>query len=140
MKTFMPDLDPKQRQQLLVDNCDSHEETTYMRDLDQDEVNERMAVLSKNLIAISRQDDILDEHKETHKAATKPLKLENGTLLEEIKNRKTEVAGTLYHIADQEQGIMETYTEEGAFYSSRRLRPNERQLKLTPVQKDGTNN
>lgn len=138
MKTFMPDLDPKQRQQLLIDNCDSHEETTYMRDLDQDEVNDRMTDLSKNLIVISRQDDVLDEHKETHKAATKPLKIENAILLEEIKNRKTQVTGVLYNIADQEQGIMETYDEHGAFQHSRRLRPNERQLKLTAVQKTGT--
>lgn len=138
MKTFMPDIDPKQRLQLLADNCDSHEETTYMRDLDQDEVNDRMSDLSKNLIVISRQDDILDEHKETHKAATKPLKIENAILLEEIKNRKTQVTGVLYNIADQEQGIMETYDENGAFQHSRRLRPNERQLKLTAVQKTGT--
>lgn len=138
MKTFMPDLDPKQREQLLIDNCDSHEETTYMRDLDQDEVNDRMTSLSKNLIVISRQDDILDEHKEAHKSATKPLKIENATLLEEIKNRKTEVTGTLYNIADQEQGVMETYDQSGEFISSRRLRPNERQLKLTAVSKTGT--
>lgn len=138
MKTFMPDMDPKQRQQLLIDNCDSHEETTYMRDLDQDEVTDRMAVLSKNLIDISRQDDILDEHKEAHKGVTKPLKTENSTLLEEIKNRKTEVTGTLFNIADQEQGVMETYDQTGEFISSRRLRPNERQLKLTAVQKTGT--
>lgn len=31
MKTFMPDLDPKQRLQLLKDNCDSQEETTYYK-------------------------------------------------------------------------------------------------------------
>jgi hypothetical protein len=130
MKTFMPDLDEKSRLQLLRDNCDQHEETTYMRDLNQDEVTVRMEVLSKNLIAISKQDDILDEHKETYKSATKPLKTQNGLLLEEIKNRKTEVTGTLFHIADQEAGIMETFDDKGEFVSSRRLRPNEKQQKL----------
>lgn len=138
MKTFMPDLPPEQRRQLLIDNCDSHEETTYMRDLDQDEVNERMGTLSKNLIIISKQDDILDEHKETHKAATKPLKIQNANLLEEIKNRKTEVEGTLYHIADHDQGIMEVYDEQGEFQYSRRLRPEEKQARLFTVGKTGS--
>ncbi len=138
MKTFMPELPPDQRLQVLRDNCDHSEETTYMRDLDQDEVNERMGNLSKNLITISKQDDILDTHKETHKAATKPLKLQNGVLLEEIKNRKTEVEGTLFHIADHEAGVMEVYDGKGEFQYSRRLRPEERQQKLFSLPKTGT--
>lgn len=138
MKTFMPELPPEQRRQLLVDNCDHREETTYMRDLDQEEVNERMGTLSKNLIVISKQDDVLDEHKEAHKAVTKPLKLHNASLLEEIKNRKTEVEGTLFHIADHEQGIMDVYDEMGEFQYSRRLRPEEKQARLFTVGKTGT--
>jgi hypothetical protein len=135
MKTFMPELPQEQRKQLLVENCDHHEETNYMRDLDQDEVNERMGDLSKNLIVISKQDDILDEHKETHKAATKPLKLQNAKLLDEIKNRKTEVEGTLYYMADHENGVMEVYDEKGEFQHSRRLRPDEKQARLFTVGK-----
>lgn len=135
MKTFMPDLPPDQRRQLLIDNCDHHEETTYMRDLDQDEVNERMGGLSKNLIIISKEDDILDAHKEAHKAATKPLKLANAKLLDEIKNRKTEVEGTLYYIADHDAGVMEVYDENGEFQHSRRLRPDEKQARLFTVGK-----
>lgn len=135
MKTFMPDLPPDQRRQLLIENCDSREETTYMRDLDQDEITERMRVLSKNLITISKQDDILDEHKEAHKAVTKPLKTQNSFMLEEIKNKKTEVEGTLFYMADHEQGIMETYDENGEFHNSRRLRPEEKQGRIFSVPK-----
>lgn len=138
MKTFMPDLPPDQRLACLRDNCDHHEETNYMRDLDQDEVNERMGSLSKNLIVISKQDDILDEHKEAHKAATKPLKLHNAKLLEEIKNRKTEVEGTLFYMADHDQGIMEVYDDKGEFQYSRRLKPDEKQARLFQVGKTGT--
>lgn len=138
MKTFMPELPVQQRKQLLIDNCDHHEETNYMRDLDQDEINERMSSLSKNLIAISKQDDILDEHKEVHKGVTKPLKLSNAKLLEEIKNRKTEVEGTLYYIADHENGVMEVYNENGEFQHSRRLRPEEKQARLFQVGKTGS--
>lgn len=138
MKTFMPELPPQQRKQLLIDNCDHHEETSYMKDLDQDEINDRMGNLSKNLIAISKQDDILDEHKEAHKSVTKPLKLTNAKLLDEIKNRKTEVDGTLFYIADHENGIMEVYDENGEFQHSRRLRPEEKQAKLFQVTNPAT--
>lgn len=135
MKTFMPDLPVDQRLSILRDNCDHHEETTYMRDLDQDEVNERMGSLSKNLIAISKADDILDVHKEEHKSVTKPLKLQNASLLEEIKNRKTEVEGTLFYMADHDQGIMEIYDDKGEFQYSRRLKPDEKQARLFTVTK-----
>lgn len=33
MKTFMPAMPPDQRLQLLKDNCDDREETTYYKDL-----------------------------------------------------------------------------------------------------------
>lgn len=48
--------------------------------------------------------------------------------------RKATVTGTLYHIADHETGIMNTYDEQGEFISSRRMRPGERvQTKIFAV-------
>lgn len=132
-KDFMPELPPDQRLQALRDNCDEQEETTYYRDLTSDELDIKREHLTKNLIDISKEDDILDIAKTHYKAITKPLKEENGFLLEEIKTRKAEVTGTLFHMADHDAGVMETFNELGEFISSRRLKPNERQRRMKVI-------
>lgn len=133
MKNFMPDLDPKQRLQLLKDNCDSQEETTYYKDLTQEDLDVKRESLSDNLIQLSEWEDDLNQVKEEHKVKSKPLKENNKTLLTEVKTRKQQITGMLYNIADHENGVMETFDETGEFVSSRRLRPNEKQQKLFPV-------
>lgn len=130
MKAFMPDLEAKQRLQLLKDNCDSAEETTYYRELQNDELDVKRESLSDNLVKLSEHEDVLDDAKAVYKEKATPLKLSNKQLLEEIKTRKQKVTGMLYNIADHTAGIMETYDENGDFVSSRRLRPEEKQGKL----------
>lgn len=137
-KDFMPDLQEDQRLQLLKENCDSHENTTYYRDLDSDELDVKREELSENLIKISEYDDVLEEAKTENKSKTKPLKLANKELLEEIKTRKAKVDGLLFHLPNHEDGVMETYNEKGEFISSRRLRPEEKQARLFKVNKTGT--
>lgn len=135
MKTFMPEMDPAQRLQLLKDNCDSREETTYYKDLTPDMLDIKRESLSENLIKLAEWEDELNQVKDAHKIKSKPLKEENKGLLLEVKTRKQMIKGMLYNIADHEQGIMETYDEQGEFVSSRRLRPDERQQKMFPIKK-----
>lgn len=132
-KDFMPELPPDQRLQALRDNCDDQEETTYYRDLTSEELDIKREQLTKNLIDISKEDDILDVAKTRYKSITKPLKEENGYLLEQVKTRKAEVTGTLFHMADQDAGVMETFNELGEFISSRRLKPTERQRRMKVI-------
>lgn len=131
----MPEMDSKQRLQLLKDNCDSQEETTYYKELTQDDLDVKRETLSDNLVKLSEWEDELSEVKKEHKVKSDPLKTNNKVLLSEIKTRKQEVTGVLYHIADHENGIMETYDEQGEFVSSRRLRPDEKQQRLFPLNK-----
>lgn len=135
MKTFMPDLEPKQRLQLLKDNCDSQEETTYYKDLSSEDLDIKREQLSDNLIRLSEHEDVLDVAKAEYKSKSTPLKQANKLLLEEVKTRKQQITGMLYNIADQENSVMETYDENGEFVSSRRLRPNEKQQRLFPLNK-----
>ena len=92
-------------------------------------------MLSDNLIKLSQLDDVLDEAKAEYKLKATPIKQSNKGLLEEVKTRKQKITGVLYNIADHEAGVMETYDESGEFVSSRRLRPEERQPRLFPVNK-----
>jgi hypothetical protein len=134
-KTFMPELPPAERKTLLQDNADNIEQTEYYKDLSPEELDIKRESLTENLIQLSEWEDELQEVKETYKGKMKPKKEQNGILLTQIKTRKELVSGTLYHIADHENSVMETYDENGEFVSSRRLKPSEKQQRLFPVKK-----
>lgn len=134
-KTFMPELPPEQRLQLLIDHCHSREQTEYYKELTQEDLDIKRETLSENLINISEMDDELTELKKDFKLKTDPLKVENKKLLSEVKTRKEKVNGTIFHLDDQENGLMDTYDEFGEFVKSRRLLPEERQQKIFPLKK-----
>lgn len=134
-KQFMPDATPEQRLQMLKDHCDSMEETKYFKDLTPDELDVKRETFVDNSITLSTLEDELTAYKESYKNQMKPLKDTNKALQTQIKMRKENIEGVLFHIADQVAGIMETYDEFGEFVSSRRLRPDEKQTKLFPLSK-----
>lgn len=134
-KQFMPDATPEQRLQMLKEHCDSMEETKYFKDLTPDELDVKRETFVDNSITLSTLEDELTAYKESYKNQMKPLKDTNKALQTQIKMRKENIEGVLFHIADQVAGIMETYDEFGEFVSSRRLRPDEKQTKLFPLSK-----
>ena len=129
-KTMFADVPPEDRLRLLIDNCDSREETNYMKDLGQEELDVKRETLTANYIQINDFDEELTAIKAGFKEKTEPLKLQNKSLLTQIKTRKEEVKGIIFNFADHEGGMMNTYDEQGELISSRRLRPEEKQAKL----------
>jgi hypothetical protein len=132
-KQFMPDVRPDHRLQLLKDNCDAKETTNYYKDLSQEDLDMKREQLTSNMIKYSDYEDDLTGIKEEYKMKMDPLKKHTKELLSQVKTRKELVEGTLYHIADHEASVMETFDENGDFVSSRRLRPDEKQPKLFPI-------
>jgi hypothetical protein len=129
-KFIMPELVPEERLQYLINACDGHEQTTYYKDLTQDELDSKREKLVDNLIKVSQAEDVLNEYKAEFKSIAEPLKLENKSLQFEVKTGKAEIKGRLFHFADHINGFMNTYDESGEFVSSRRLRPDEKQARL----------
>jgi len=134
-KIFMPEVDPKNRLRLLQDNCDSHEQTTYLKDLTQEELDAKRETICNNAIAVSGLDEDLKAAKDNYKAKSAPLKEESKILLSEVRTRRTKVNGTLYNIADHESNMMEQYDENGELVATRRLKAEEKQgrLKVVPA-------
>ena len=132
-KQFMPEERPDRRLQMLRDHADKTEQTKYYKDLSQEDLDIKREKLTDNMIKVSDMEDSLTEIKENYKEKMDPLKRENKELLVEVKTRKQVVEGTLFHLSDHENSIMETYDENGDFVSSRRLRPDEKQPKLFPI-------
>jgi hypothetical protein len=130
MRQFMPDLPPKDRQRLLTENADRIEETTYFKPLSQDELDLRREKLTDNAILLSEFEDEKKDIMDTFKSKMKPLVDENKVIMEDVKRKQAEVTGKLFHMANHEEGLMETFDENGEFVSSRRLRPDEKQATI----------
>lgn len=129
-KQFMNgDFTPEQIKSMLIQHCESQEEANYYRDLSPEDLAERKHDLSENLIKLNELQGQLDEIKADFKARMKPLQSLQDELLEAIHIKKELITGNLYHIANHADGIMETFTEDGQFYSGRRLKPEERQMR-----------
>lgn len=105
--------------------------TKYYKPLTEDELAARREMLTDNCIKLG---DLEEEKKlltEKIKVKIDPLKEENKTLLLECRTRQAQVDGILYHMANHEEGYMETYDENGELLNSRKLRPEEKQLRAT---------
>jgi hypothetical protein len=127
MKQFQPGITQKERTMLLQENAAKVEQTTYQKVLSPDELAARREDLADNCIKLNQFEDELKEVKDTFKLKMDPLKTLNKTLLTEIKTKQTSIDGILYHMANHDEGMMETYDNEGYLISTRRLRPDEKQ-------------
>lgn len=123
----MPDLTPKERLMIMQENASKIEQTSYQKSLSADELAARREDLADDCIKLNQLEDELKIIKDDYKDKMDPLKSANKTRLSEIKTKQTTVDGTLYHLANHEEGMMETYDGEGYLISSRRLRPEEKQ-------------
>jgi hypothetical protein len=128
---FMPDATAAERLQALKNNADNIEENaSYERDLTDEELDAKRETFVDNSINVSKLEDELNAYKKAYKGKIEPIKIINKGLQFEIKTKRTTEKGTLYHLANQESGYMETYNEAGELIGKRRLRPEERQTRL----------
>lgn len=138
-RIFMPELPSEERINVLRNNADKIEQTTYEKELTEEELIAKREQFVDNSIAVSKLEDELSEKKKEFKSKIDPLKLINRSLQYEVKTKKSEVKGTLFHMANHDSGYMETYDEAGELVSSRRLRPDEKQIRMTVISQRAAN-
>jgi choline dehydrogenase-like flavoprotein len=134
-KLFMPEVSAEQRKLLLQQNADSIEQTDYLKPLSPDELDIKREILTENAIKLSELEDEKKEAMQEFKSQMDPLAKANKELLTEIKTRQAKFFGHLYHMANHEDGMMETYDDNGELVASRRLRPEERRQNLFALPK-----
>jgi len=138
-KVFMPELSPEERINVLRNNADKIETTTYEKELTTEELDAKREEFVDNSISVSKLEDELAEKKKEYKNKIEPIKLVNRMLQHEVKTKKKEVKGQLFHMANHTDSMMETYDETGELVSSRRLRPDERQVRMQVVERPAAN-
>lgn len=132
-KIFMPELSPEERLNALRNNADRIENTTYDKELTQEELDAKREQFVDNSIEVSKLEDELNEKKKEYKNKIEPIKLINRGLQREVKTKKKEVKGQIFHMANHVDSMMESYDESGEMIASRRLRPDEKQVRMQVV-------
>lgn len=129
-QSYLMELSPKDRIAELRDTADKIEQTSYYRALTPEELDVKREELSEAAIILS---DIQQEMKRAtaeFKERMKPVKESLSCLISEVKTKQVECEGLVYHLANHELGMMESYDEKGELIGSRRLRPEEKQPNL----------
>lgn len=134
-KVFAPELPADERLNALRNNADKIETTTYEKELTTEELDAKREEFVDNSIAVSKLEDELAEKKKEYKNKIEPIKLVNRMLQHEVKTKKKEVKGQLFHMANHADSMMETYDESGELVASRRLRPDEKQVRMQVVER-----
>jgi hypothetical protein len=132
-KIFMPEAALDERINVLRNNADKIDNTDYEKELTEDELIAKREEFVDNSIDVSKLEDELAEKKKEFKSKIEPIKLVNRGLQKEIKTKKRWVKGQLFHMANHTDSMMETYDETGEMVSSRRLRPDEKQVRMQVV-------
>lgn len=132
-KIFMPDAPLEERINILRNNADKIDNTDYEKELSEEELIAKREEFVDNSIDVSKLEDELAEKKKEFKNKIEPIKLVNRGLQKEIKTKKRWVKGQLFHMANHIDSMMETYDETGEMVSSRRLRPDEKQVRMQVV-------
>lgn len=133
-------LPQEQRKQAMIDNGCKVETTIVNRPFTEGELSEFKDTLSEEMIALNKIEQELKAIKDEFKIKMKPLQTRVSELLVDLRLKYRESMEEVYMLADYPAGTMNTYDIEGKFIASRKLYPQERQHKILPITKTGTNN
>lgn len=138
-KGLFQNVPEEEREQMLRDNADSSEEIGYMKPFTEEEILSMKDDLAEISIEIN---DIEIEKKamaSEFKHKLEPLTDQKKETLKSIKNKAKFVKELCYKMIDQDEQMVTYYNSIGEIVESRRIRPDEKQLKIFTL-KSGTNN
>lgn len=123
-------LSPEEIKEFLHSNAAQIDEGQYFKTFNEQERIVAQAEYSDLSLKLLRKEQELEEIKAKFKAEIKPMKNEKDMLLAQISHNGEHIEGRLYLFDNQETGMMESYNELGELISTRRLKPEERQMRL----------
>jgi len=133
------DVPEEKRAQMLSDNADSIEEIGYMKQFTDEEILSMKDDLAEVSININEIDIEKKEVAAEFKHKLEPLTDQKKEILTKIKNKAEFVKEECYKFTDFDNQMVTYYNNLGQVVESRRMRPDERQLKIFTL-KSGTNN
>lgn len=120
---------------ILTENCEGVESRDYLKHLAEDELADLKTEYVDNNLELKSLNDELKAAKDLHKLKAKPFIDDNKELLNVMKTRHREIHGKVWRIANHDSGMMEFVNDEGQVIETRRLKPDEKQTRMFPINK-----
>lgn len=123
-------LEPEERHQMLIDNCDCCEKKAYNKLLTEEQLNELKNELAETSIEL---ENVTEEKRIAMFRMKQRIDKINGIkadLLESLRKKTTEVWEDCYKFTDIEKNEVGYYNEEGMLVWSRDATIDEKQLKI----------
>lgn len=120
----------QKRLEVLKDSAEKIESFTYPRYLEPEEIVKIREDYTQNAIKKSKLDEAKKEYMDQFKSDLKPIGNEMKDQMQMIRSKVEEVTEQVYHIADQEEGMMGYYNAQGVLVYQRPLLQNEKQLRI----------
>jgi hypothetical protein len=130
VKNHLHGLPQKEKEQWLETHATKIEEGQYFRPYDGEDLNQGRADFTAKAIELTRIEAEFEEIKNNFKAKIKMAKAQRAILMQNLMQQGEWLDGKQYMFDDQEIGMMHLFDESGQIISSRRLRPEERQMNL----------
>lgn len=126
---------PAKRMEALRDSAEKIETFTYPKALTTEEITKIREDYTQNAIKKAKLDEAKKDFMDNYKTEAKPIANEMKEQMQMIRNKVKEITEQVYHIADQEEGMMGYYNERGELVYQRPLMPEEKQLRLVDKRK-----
>lgn len=132
-------LTTNQKETWLQEHATSIEEGQYFRPYDGEDIAQTQQDFTLKSIEMARVEAEFDEIKAKFKMQLKVLKAHRALIMQNLMQKGEWLDGKQYLMDDQETGMMHYYDATAQIVSSRRLRPEERQISINSILRDGTN-
>lgn len=131
----LKDLSFEERQTVLLGEAVSGGEQVYLKTLTPEELHIKREDMANSSILLNQYEAEFKEVKEEHKSKVTPVKQRRDEALEAIRLKAVPVTGKVWLLADHDNKMMHSVTDEGYVLGSRPMLPEERQYRISHLNK-----
>lgn len=126
----LKDLSNEERQSVLLAESVSAQEQVYMKTLTPEELHVTREEMANASILLNEYESEFKEMKEEYKNKVSPIRTKRDDALAAIRLKAIPITGKVWLLADHENKMMHSITDEGAVLASRPMLPEERQYRI----------
>lgn len=126
----LKDLSHEERQTVLLGEAVSGDEQVYLKTLTPEELHIKREGMANDSILLNQYEAEFKDVKDEHKNKIMPIKQRRDEALEAIRLKAVPVTGKVWLLADHENKMMHSVTDDGNVLGSRPMLPEERQIRV----------
>jgi hypothetical protein len=127
----LKDLTHEERQSVFLGEAVSGEEQQYMKTLTPEELAIKREEMTNATILHDELDAEFKKLKDAHKEKVAPILLKRKESLAAIRMRAVPIIGKVWLLADHDNKMMHSVTDDGTVLGSRPMLPEERQYRIS---------